>query len=157
MKILVFSDSHSYTDFMVECTRRVMPDVLIHLGDYYLDTEVLTQNFPDIPLYAVPGNCDRYRAGFLPESTCVVDLDGVRFLLTHGHLQGVKQDLTRLKLRARHENADAVLFGHTHEKLITQDDGLWLINPGTCGFFNTSAALIITDNKKISHCEHLSW
>lgn len=156
MKILVFSDSHSYTDFMVECTRRVQPDALIHLGDYYADADAFCTEFPDIPLYAVPGNCDQYRGGYQPDPVAVVELDGVRFFLTHGHKHGVKCGLEKLKVEARRAGAHAVLFGHTHEQLIVQEDGLWVVNPGTCGLFNTKAVLIVTVDKKISHCEPLA-
>jgi len=155
MKILVFSDSHSYLDYMVECTRRVQPDALIHLGDYYADADVFCKEFPQIPLYAVPGNCDQYRGGYLPEPIELVELDGVRFFLTHGHKHGVKYDLCKLKLEARRAGADAVLFGHTHQQLISQED-IWIINPGTCGIYNSSAVLIVTEDKKISHCEPMS-
>ncbi len=156
MKILVFSDSHSYTDFMVACTHRVQPDALIHLGDYYADANIFCDAFPDIPLYAVPGNCDQYRGGYQPDPVAVVELDGVRFFLTHGHKQGVKYDLHKLKFEARRANVDAVLFGHTHEQLITQEDGLWIVNPGTSGLFNSTAALIVTQDNKISHCVPLT-
>lgn len=152
MKILVFSDSHSYLAYMVECTRQIQPDVLIHLGDYYADADVLCREFPQIPLYAVPGNCDQYRGGYLPEPVAIVDLDGVRLFLTHGHKHGVKYDLHKLKLEARQAGADAALFGHTHQQLIAREEDLWVINPGSCGMFNASAALIVTEGNKISHC-----
>lgn len=156
MKILVFSDSHSYTDYMVECTRRVDPDAVIHLGDYYADADVFCREFPGVALYAVPGNCDRYRGGYQPDPVAVVELDQIRFFLTHGHLHGVKYDLHKLKLEARRAGADAVLFGHTHEQFIAQEDGLWIINPGSCGMFNAKAALIVTEDNKISHCVSLT-
>lgn len=156
MKILVFSDSHSYTDYMVECTRRIQPDAVIHLGDYYADADVFCREFPQLPLYAVPGNCDQYRGGYQPEAVAVVELDGIRFFLTHGHKHGVKYDLHKLKYEARCSGADAVLFGHTHQRLIEQEDDLWLVNPGSCGLFHSSAVLIVTENKKISHCEPIS-
>ena len=156
MKILVFSDSHSYTDFMLECTRRIRPDALVHLGDYYADADAFCTEFPDIPLYAVPGNCDQYRGGYQPEPVTAVELDGLRFFLTHGHKHGVKYDLLKLKSEARCAGADAVLFGHTHQQLITHEDGLWIINPGSCGIFNSTAVLIVTEDNKISHCVPLT-
>lgn len=156
MKILVFSDSHSYLDYMIQCTRRVQPDAVIHLGDYYADADVFCAEFPQIPLYAVPGNCDQYRGGYLPEPVAMVELDGVMFYLTHGHKHGVKYDLFKLKMEARRAGADAVLFGHTHQQSIIHEDDLWIVNPGTCGMINSTAALIVTENNKISHCEPLS-
>ena len=99
MKILVFSDSHSYTDYMVECTRRIHPDAVIHLGDYYADADVFCREFPDIALYAVPGNCDRYRGGYQPDPVAVVELDEIGFLeaKSEAFCQAVLQLLNRNK------------------------------------------------------------
>lgn len=156
MKILVFSDSHSYTDFMVACTRRIQPDVLIHLGDFLRDAEVLSAEFPNIPLYAVPGNCD----GMSKQApVALIELDGVRFFLTHGHKHGVQYDLNRLKADAKRAGVNAVLYGHTHERYVSCQDGMWLMNPGFCGLDNPkrpmterSALLIVIENGKISRC-----
>lgn len=152
MKILVFSDSHMYLDYMIACTRRIKPDALIHLGDYFDDAMALTAEFPKIPVYAVPGNCDQYKFGGNNESIKIVELDGVRFYLTHGHKHGVKYDLHKLKLDARRAGAAAVLFGHTHEQLREFENDLWIINPGSCGAYTAGAALIETKDNKISHC-----
>ena len=133
-----------------------MPDVLIHLGDYYADARELSVQFPDIPMYAVPGNCDQYKPGVYPEAVCQVELDGVQFFLTHGHNHGVKYDLIKLKLEARRAGADAVLFGHTHQQHCECDDGLWVINPGSCGIYSAGAALIVIEDQKISHCAMLT-
>lgn len=156
MKILVFSDSHGYPDYMLRHIENVDPDVLIHLGDYYGDTAVLSDHFPDLPLYSVPGNCDQYRVGGTYPAVFVTEIDGVTFFLTHGHKHGVKFDLTRLKLDARRAGADAVLFGHTHQRLQEQEEGLWIVNPGACDIYNGSAALLITENNKICRCAFLS-
>ena len=64
MKILVLSDSHSALSFMFRCVNAVKPDAIVHLGDHYDDGEALGEEFPHIPIYQVPGNCDRYRAPF---------------------------------------------------------------------------------------------
>ena len=134
MKILVFSFFHSYTDYMVECTRRVEPDAVIHLGDYYADADVFCREFPGVALYAVPGNCDRYRGGYQPDPVAVVELDGIRFLLTHGHLYGAKTGYSRLEAAGLRCGADVVCFGHTHRAVDLQEPGrLRLFNPGTIG------------------------
>ena len=140
----------------MDCTRRVQPDALIHLGDYFADGQALAAAFPDIPFYAVPGNCDQYKPGPFPPAVRIVELDGIRFYLTHGHKHGVKFDLSKLKADARREDVDAVLFGHTHEQLNQCDNGLWVINPGACGAFAAGAALIATEDNKISHCALLT-
>lgn len=59
MKILVLSDSHSSVRFMRRCVDKIKPNAIVHLGDYYDDAEVLAEEYPHIPLFQVPGNCDR--------------------------------------------------------------------------------------------------
>ena len=34
------------------------PDAILHLGDRERDAERLGERFPELPLLAVPGNCD---------------------------------------------------------------------------------------------------
>ena len=156
MKILVLSDSHSALSFMHYCVRRVEPDVIIHLGDHYDDGEALREEFPDIRLYQVPGNCDRYRC---PPDACevmLVPVDGVRLFATHGHRHKVKMTIHTLLADARADRADAVLYGHTHVPNCYQEpDGLWVLNPGSCGYFGGTAGLIETRQGKILSCRIL--
>jgi putative phosphoesterase len=55
------------------------------------------------------------------------------FFLCHGHLCGVKEDLTRLIVQAKAREADAALFGHTHIAFWEEIDGLLVLNPGSAG------------------------
>ena len=43
MKILVLSDSHSGMRLMRESIRKIRPDCIIHLGDYYEDGEIIAE------------------------------------------------------------------------------------------------------------------
>ena len=52
-------------------------------------------------------------------------------ILTHGHLYGVKSDLTRVVYAARERNADLLLYGHTHIPVTDYEDGLYILNPGS--------------------------
>lgn len=155
MKVLVLSDSHSALSFMRRCVRMLAPDVVIHLGDHYDDGEALAEEFPQIRFYQVPGNCDRYRYDLNVPETLVENIGGVRFLMTHGHRQGVKMGLSRLIADARSVEAAAALYGHTHQDYCQLHDGMWVVNPGSCGYYGGSAALIIVDNEKISGCRIL--
>ena len=133
MKLLIFSDSHGYPSLMEEAVRREMPDRIAHLGDYFRDGEELHKRFPGIPLTQVAGNCDRFTALLgLPESG-LERWQGLRFFLTHGHLQRVKQTLLPLSLTAREHGANVALFGHTHSPFCQMEQGVLLFNPGTCG------------------------
>ena len=58
MNVAVFSDTHANVGRMLAELRRCSPDAIIHLGDLERDARVLRREFPDIPVYAVCGNCD---------------------------------------------------------------------------------------------------
>ena len=153
MKILVLSDSHSALSFMKRCIQSVKPDTIIHLGDHYDDAEVIAETFPWIRVHHVPGNCDRGRCPMNAHEILCYPIDGVKVYMTHGHRHGVKQSLFSLLADARVNQAQIVLFGHTHSAVCYQeDDGLWVINPGSCGAYSGTAAVVETENNKISAC-----
>ena len=132
------------------------PAHIVHLGDYYEDGEVLALEHPQIRFHQVPGNCDRgYCDPALPLLLCY-DVGGVRLLMTHGHNHGVKSGDHRLAAQGRAMGAAAVLYGHTHEAVCRrEEDGLWIINPGSCRGYGGSVALLETENKEIVSCRIL--
>ncbi len=156
MKLLVLSDSHSGLRFMRQAMAAVKPDAVIHLGDYYEDGSVIAEENPHIPFHQVPGNCDRYRClPKTPETLCYC-IGGVRLFMTHGHNYHVKSGLYALLLAARQAGAAAALYGHTHEADCHQEeDGLWVLNPGSCGSDWGSVGLIEIANEKILSCRIL--
>jgi len=156
MKILVLSDSHAGLSFIRRCIDAVQPDAVIHLGDHYDDGTAMAEEYPQIPFYQVPGNCDAHRC-FIPDpETRLETLGGVRILMTHGHRHHVKQTLIRLLADARASRADAVLFGHTHSAYCQlEEDGLWVLNPGSCGYFGGSAGLLEVNAGQILQCRIL--
>lgn len=152
MKILVLSDSHSSLRGMRAFVQAQMPDAIVHLGDHFDDGQALKEEFPQIPLYQVPGNCDRYRCPPGQPETLVERVCGVELYMTHGHLQGVKSGIDRLLRSARQTRAAAVLYGHTHCPDCHQEpDGLWVLNPGSCGYGST-AGLITAQAGQITGC-----
>ena len=156
MKILVLSDSHSTLSFMRLCIDRVKPDRIVHLGDHFDDGEAMAEEYPHIPLVQVPGNCDRYRClPFQPE-ILIQRVGGVSLYMTHGHKHRVKQEISTLLRDARDSKVSAVLYGHTHVPNCYQDtDGLWILNPGSCGYYGGSAGLIEAENGTITRCRLL--
>jgi putative phosphoesterase len=151
MKILVFSDSHGTLSFMRHCVEEIQPDAVIHLGDHYHDGQDIQEEFPHIPLHQVPGNCDLYRGWISDPETRLLELGGVRLLVTHGHRHGVKQTLLRLLADARASKVNAVLFGHTHMAVCQKEDNLWVLNPGAASW-GGSAGLITTNLGQIEGC-----
>ena len=156
MKILVLSDSHSALSFMEECVEAVKPDAILHLGDYYDDGETLRDLYPKIRFLQVPGNCDAFRCDPRAPQVIITKLFGVNIYMTHGHLHYVKSDLYRLLRDAREAHVDVVLYGHTHiDDCHLEEDGLWVMNPGTCGYGCRTAGLIETEDDRIKRCRIL--
>lgn len=153
MKILVLSDSHSALSFMRRCIDVVKPDAVIHLGDHYDDGSAMAEEYPAIGLYQVPGNCDKYRCPFSVAQTLVEKVCGVKLFMTHGHIHRVKQGLGALIKDAKTTGAQAVLFGHTHTAYCQrEEDGLWVVNPGSCGYYGGTAAIMEVADHKITDC-----
>lgn len=152
MKILVLSDSHASRSFMRLCVEQVKPNAVIHLGDYYDDGEILSEEFPAIAFYQVPGNCDTNR-GFIRDPEIRVEkVCGVWLYLTHGHRHNVKTGLYSLLRDARAAKVQAVLYGHTHSADCHLEDGLWVLNPGSCGYYGGSAGILEVENGNILSC-----
>ena len=156
MKILVLSDSHSTLSFMRRCIDAVQPDAMIHLGDHYDDGQAMAEEYPRIPLYQVPGNCDRYRCDPRLPQILITRIGGVDLYLTHGHRHSVKSTLGSLLRDARISGAAAVLYGHTHQPdCHREEDGLWVLNPGSCGYYGGSAGLLELRDGTIVSCRLL--
>ena len=147
MRILVLSDSHGAIAPMEQAVERTDPHLILHLGDCWRDAERLHQNFPQIPLQQVPGNCD-----FRPEEPTeqLLCLDRFRILMCHGHTYGVKQSLLSAGLAAEAQNLDLFLFGHTHRPYCDWADTSLLVNPGSIGPYGPPAyALVCIENGKL--------
>ena len=152
-RILVLSDSHSGNSFMRWCVNTVKPDAIIHLGDYYDDGLELHEEYPLIPFYSVPGNCDRYRAPAHAGEILIQPVFGVELYMTHGHKQGVKSSTALMVAEAHAMHAQAALYGHTHVAENYRDEtGMWVMNPGSAGYGGGSAGLIETENNTIISC-----
>lgn len=131
MKLVVFSDSHGRYSAL-EAVLAAHPDaeLYIHLGDGYEQATRLRQSHPTLPIVAVRGNCDRL---VTDSDTKLYTVGGKRILCTHGHRFGVKQGLAALRQEARRQNADLVLFGHTHRPFCEETEGILYLNPGSAG------------------------
>ena len=157
MKILVLSDSHSAMRFMRSCVEAIKPQAIVHLGDHYDDGETLKELYPQIPVHQVPGNCDRYRCPPGQPEILITRVCGVSLYMTHGHKHSVKSYLGALLRDARASKVDAVLYGHTHvQDCHREEDGLWVINPGSCGGYGGTVALLTVEDGQLQDVRILS-
>ena len=139
MKLLILSDSHGSCDGMHRAIAAERPTHVIHLGDHASDAVDLGRSFPMLPIVGVKGNCDY---GDPTPDERLVDFDGVRVMMAHGHRYGVKSGLLRYEMAAREKNADVALFGHTHCAYCEEYNGLWLVNPGSCAGGRPTCAVV---------------
>lgn len=155
MDYLIFSDSHRHPDRIREVLSRQItrPAGIFFLGDGVDDAEEAVGN---IPLYAVLGNCDRNRlTGDAYPTLCSVNVEGLRVMLMHGHLFGVKSGPTAAIAHAVENGVDLLLFGHTHEPYEetlpagssfgtkTLSRTLRVFNPGSLGYDSCFGMLTI--------------
>ncbi|WP_373164580.1 metallophosphoesterase [Agathobaculum sp. Marseille-P7918] len=130
MKILIFTDSHSYNVSMACAVEREAPDMVLHLGDHTDDARELQSVFPRLTVCAVRGNND-YFDREVPEHA-VVTPDGVRIFLTHGHQEQVYVREGKLVAQlAREEGCGLAFFGHTHRMYLKRVNGVLVCNPGS--------------------------
>ena len=160
MKILVFSDSHSRAcgiDKAISLHRRTT-ELVIFLGDGIKDIDAMREKYPELTFFAVKGNCD-FLCSDIPKES-ILDLDGIRVLITHGDKYNVKYGLDTLLYSAIEKEVDAVFYGHTHiphdSCEYVNDKRIQLFNPGsvattdTYGVVNTSNGVLVTGIAKIS-------
>ena len=152
MRAIVLSDSHNNISACERALNSVAQyDMIIHLGDICRDVDYIETNYYPKRVVSVTGNNDYSR----PEDyEKVIDFDGYRLFICHGHTQGVSYGTEKLEATARQKNCDAALFGHTHLNMLKKcSDGLIVLNPGSLSLprgCKPSFAVLETDGGKLS-------
>jgi putative phosphoesterase len=61
-----------------------------------------------------------------------VEWEGYRIWVTHGHLYlGEGREVDQLFWWGRRLEQDMVIFGHIHRPVWEEQDGVWILNPGS--------------------------
>ncbi len=154
-KYLVIADSHghlSYLEPIVPLLDQV--DGVLHLGDHIDDLKALMVAKPNKSAEfwrGVRGNCDEVSSGPLE---LVIDHEGYRVLLAHGHRYDVKSSLLNIYHRALELEVKGVIFGHSHMPITTEEGGVVFHNPGSIalpkGGSKRSYSILTIDTKGIS-------
>lgn len=147
MKLLVLSDSHGNFDNPYNICQREHPDAIIHLGDGRREADDLAAVF-DKPVYAVAGNCDYTSA--LPYFR-MIELEGKRIFLCHGHTYNVKSGIEYALDAARENECDILLFGHTHRQFCNIVRNIWVMNPGSCRYHEEYGIIRLENNEIICY------
>lgn len=120
------SDTHGDAD-VIQRVSNYYPEIetLIHCGD----SELQRSHYVLSEMSAiVRGNCDRDDE-YPIES--VLEIEGVKLYVTHGHLFNVKQTPLNLLYRAQEIGADIVFFGHSHIIAAEVIEDTLFVNPGS--------------------------
>ena len=129
MRILVTSDSHRNTLALKRAVEAAKPfDAFIFLGDGEDDYSQVTMSLAGTDTYAVRGNND-YNS--MLTQTAAVEIGGHRFLLTHGHRYVGWGNTGDLAAVAELNLCTIALFGHTHCRHFSEENGVYLFNPGS--------------------------
>lgn len=133
LRFLVISDTHGVRNPMKKLYEQYPNDGIIHLGDHIEDARWMLERTNGHPVYRVRGNCDFSAPG---EDALLLELGGVKLLLMHGHRFGVKSGYGGALAEAKRQEADVLLFGHTHIPFMEERDGVLMLNPGSLKTWN---------------------
>ncbi|MBQ6893086.1 MAG: YfcE family phosphodiesterase [Clostridia bacterium] len=133
--ILVLSDIHGRVNYALD-TVKSHPEckTVIFLGDGARHIADLEKATPEKTFFAVMGNCDTFLDG-IPEKEAVLDIEGHRIFICHGHTRMVKYGRGALLAAAKEKECDIALYGHTHiaNEEYDSESGVYMFNPGSIG------------------------
>ncbi|MCR4605360.1 MAG: metallophosphoesterase [Eubacterium sp.] len=133
-RALLISDSHGDNQDMLRVIREHAGkvDAVFHMGDLQGAEDLVNKEASKIGCfsYIVKGNCD---SNLKLKGINIIDFDGKRILTTHGHMFGGYggPDVDALWYTARENEADVVVFGHTHKPFCEVVGGILICNPGS--------------------------
>ena len=102
-------------------------DLILHAGDVG-GQEILDELHIIAPVQAVYGNTDRIDDPILSKEL-IIPFGGLTVHVSHGHELGSP---TPAKLLAAYPQ-DILIYGHTHQQLVTRADDRLVVNPGAAG------------------------
>ena len=134
VRIGVVSDTH------VPGRARALPPVLfealqgvamiLHAGDL-TSSRVLEELGAIAPVYAVHGNMDPPELAQQLPARRIVEVEGVKIGLIHGHRPDRDRSRTPEWALGAFEGVQCVVFGHTHVPMCERRGGVLLFNPGS--------------------------
>ena len=150
-KIVIMSDNHGQLE-AIDRVKELEPDgdYFIHCGDSCAYDELFLAGF-----ICVRGNND-WSLRDLPEYA-VFKCEDLTMIITHGTYYGYFERERYMMLDLEEHNGDILICGHTHMPMIYEEDGKYLINPGSTtlprGKANRSYAVMILDKGKVVSIE----
>ena len=167
MKYLIASDIHGSALYCEKLLKRfdeekadrllLLGDLLYHgprndLPEGYAPKKVieLLNQYKDV-IICVRGNCeaevDQMVLDFPVMADCCMLSEGKNLIMaTHGHIYNTES-------KPKLQKGDILLHGHTHvPDCHREEDGLWVLNPGSCGYYGGSAGVMEVADGRITSC-----
>ena len=141
MKVIVVSDTHRKNENYFKVMEMHHPDLVIHCGDVEGSEYVLSKSV-ECPVHMVMGNNDFFCE--LPREL-ELTIDRFKVWVVHGHNYYVSMGTQYLKQEAKARGVDIVFYGHTHRPVVEQEEGLYIVNPGSLSYPRQ-------DGRKPSYC-----
>ncbi|CAB49231.1 metallophosphoesterase [Pyrococcus abyssi] len=161
MLIGVLSDTHFPKAYFPDRVLRFFEEkkvkYIIHAGDI-TEKQLLDLLESVAPVIAVKGNADRID---LPEEE-TLKVQGKLILVLHGH-NFLSLDTQNLTYKALEEDADILIFGHTHRpyynKITAMGKEVVLLNPGspTLPRMSEPTVAILNVGRDIDVTFHVVW
>lgn len=140
MKIGILSDTHDHLPNIrkaIELFNREKVDLVVHCGDFVSLFVIKEFEKLNSRIIATYGNNDGERVKLrewlkeLDEDNELEDYlsfeaDGLKFFVLHGTNREI------LDLIIESKKYDVVIYGHTHDRVFEEIDGVLVINPGEC-------------------------
>ncbi len=134
MRILVISDSHGHlSNFIEAVNNEPLSEFVYFLGDGINDAFAVREITQNKTFSFVRGNCDITALSANTPFYDVRTLEDIKIYATHGYLENVKSGSEELKHRAKQNNCNIALYGHTHiqHTEYISDLNLHIFNPGS--------------------------
>jgi len=129
MRLGIIADTHGLLRPEVFETFREV-DRILHAGDVG-PVDLLAELEAIAPVTAVWGNTDGFDVRHRVPEIVETEIEGVRFLLLHGHQFGSP---TPEAVNRRYPEAEVIIYGHTHQPLLAVvDEVVTVMNPGGAG------------------------
>ena len=153
MRILIISDTHKkHTNLETVLGKIGKLDMLLHLGDVE-GYEDYIGSIAECPIRIIAGNNDFFSS---LEREWEFSIGKYKVFMTHGNAYRVSLGMEYIKEEAIARKADIVMFGHTHKPIISIENEVTILNPGSISFPRQegrqgSYILMELDNKGEAH------
>ncbi len=159
-RVLVIGDTHisKFKDLPEKMIQLIQDaDWVIHVGDYTsIDVLLGFIKLKGPKFRGVYGNADPMKIRERVLAKDIIEISQKRLGITHPAAGGTYENTKKKVIKAfKDYEVDAIIYGHTHDPLIEDCNGILLVNPGKgyleeSYFGSPTSVAILTIEKRIS-------